>query len=193
VGAATVRIQRLVGDAVVQTDLFTNPDGTWALPNVQGGRYRIRAWRAPDLAIVDPVVVFLGATDVRNVPISVNRYTGVTAVASIAPNPPPVDDPANLVVQARTQAVDPEGVVRASPIAGATLQLSGSGSWSASPSGANSADGQGTARWQVRCLASGAQPLSVTVNGTDTFPLNLAACQEPVTTTIAPATTTTVR
>jgi hypothetical protein len=73
VGSATVRVQRLVGDAVLQTDLATNPDGSWTLPNVQGGRYRVRAWRAPDLALVDPVVVFLGATETRDVPISVSR------------------------------------------------------------------------------------------------------------------------
>jgi hypothetical protein len=190
VGAATVRIQRLVGDAVVQTDLSTNPDGTWSLPNVQGGRYRIRAWRAPDLALVDPVVLFIGATETRSVPISVGRFTGVSAAASIAPNPPPLDDPANLVVQARTQSVDADGGVRVTPIRGATLQLSGSGAWSASPTGAVTADGQGVGRWQVRCTSAGPQPLSVTVNGTDSFPLNLGACTEPTTTTTAgPATT----
>lgn len=190
VGGATVRLQRLVGDAVVQTDVFTNPDGTWTLPNVQGGRYRIRAWRAPDLALVDPIVIFLGATENHRVSISVSRYTGVSAVASIAPSPPLVDDPANLVVQARNQQVDDQGVVRATPIAGAALLLSGSGSWAATPGGTQAADGNGIARWRVTCQASGAQPLSVTVNGTATFPLNLPPCTEPVTTTIGTTTTT---
>ena len=123
-------------------------------------------------------------------PISVRRFAGVAAVASIAPSPPPVDDPANLVVQARTQSVDAEGVVRATPLPGATLQLSGSGSWTASPGGSLTADGQGIGRWQLRCHASGSQPLSVTVNGADSFPLNLPACQEPTTTTVATATST---
>ncbi|MCU1463879.1 MAG: hypothetical protein JWO37_3954 [Acidimicrobiales bacterium] len=191
VGAAVVRVQRLVGDAVVQTDVATNPDGTWALPNVQGGRYRIRAWRAPDLALVEPVVLFIGATEARSVPISVGRFTGVSAVASIAPNPPVVGDPANLVVQARTQAVDAEGVVRASPLPGATLELSGSAAWSVASGGAVTADGQGVGRWEVHCTAAGPQPLSVTVNGTDSFPLNLAACTEPTTTTTAGAPPTT--
>ena len=191
VGSATVRVQRLVADAVVQTDVRTNPDGTWALPNVQGGRYRIRAWRTPDLALVDPVVFFLGATETRNVPINVGRYTGVSAASTIAPNPPSVDDPANLAVQARTTSVDPEGVVRSTAIPGATMQLSGSGAWSASPSGAVTADGQGVARWQVKCQAPGQQSLSVTVNGTDSFPLNIAPCAEPTTTTTAGPTTST--
>lgn len=190
VGAATVRVQRLAGDAVVETDVVTAADGSWSLPNVQGGRYRIRAWRAPDLALVDPVVVFLGATETRHVPISLSRYTGLTAVASIAPSPPPVGQPANLVVQARSQMVDSDGVVRATPIAGATLQLTGSGSWTASPNSIQTADGQGSARWRVECRDPGTQPLSVTVNGSDTLPLSLPACTEPVTTTIGTTTTT---
>jgi hypothetical protein len=89
-------------------------------------------------------------------------------------------------------AVSGDGVVHVTPIAGATLQLSGAGSWTASPGGAVTADGQGIGRWQVRCGAAGSQPLSITINGTDTFPLNLAPCAEPTTTTTGPGPATTV-
>src|SRR4051794_13073442 len=50
VPGATVHVERLVGDTVLAIDVATNPDGTWRLDNIKGGRYRLRAWRAPDLA-----------------------------------------------------------------------------------------------------------------------------------------------
>ena len=36
---------------------------------------RVRAWRAPDLALVQPVVFFLGSTETRPVPIDLARFT----------------------------------------------------------------------------------------------------------------------
>src|SRR5205807_2321830 len=84
---AVVHIERLVGSAVGTMDIPTNPDGTWSVPNVLGGRYRVRAWRAPDLALTEPAVFFLGATDSKQVALPLTKYDGRSAMAAIAPRP----------------------------------------------------------------------------------------------------------
>ena len=201
---ATVRIERLVGDAVASADVFTAPDGTWAAPGVLGGRYRLRAWRVPDLALTKPVVFFLGADEQRAVDLLATRYSGTAVSGSIAPNPPIVDEPANLVVRVAQQSVEGDGVVRAAPIAGVQVELVGSGDWRVETENPGFTDFQGDVQWQVRCRSSGQQPLGVMVNG-EAFSLTLPACQHAfvednpdedpsaTSTTIRRATSTTVR
>src|SRR5437899_8320268 len=47
VGGATIHVERLVGDAVASQDFPSNPDGTFTIPTLLGGRYRVRAY-VPD-------------------------------------------------------------------------------------------------------------------------------------------------
>src|SRR5207253_6341313 len=105
VPGATVHLERLVGTAFVATDVATNPDGTWKLDNIKGGRYRVRAFRAPDLALVAPQVFFLTGAETRTLPPQVAHSGGTNVSAAIAPNPPWPDEPASLVVHAATAAV----------------------------------------------------------------------------------------
>src|SRR5262249_8051564 len=49
VGGATVHVDRLVGDAVGSVNVAAQADGVWNLPGILGGRYRVRAWRSPDM------------------------------------------------------------------------------------------------------------------------------------------------
>jgi hypothetical protein len=174
---ATVRIERLVGDAVAAAEVFTGPDGAWTAPGVLGGRYRVRAWRVPDLALTKPVVFFLGADEQRPVDLLVNRYSGTAVSGSMAPSPPLLDEPANLVVRVAQQSVDPTGVVRAAPISGVMVELVGSGDWRVDTENPSFTDFNGDVGWQVRCRSAGSQPLGVLVNG-EAFPLTLPACQE---------------
>jgi hypothetical protein len=174
---ATVRLERLVGDAVASADVFTAPDGTWAAPGVLGGRYRLRAWRVPDLALTKPVVFFLGADEQRAVDLLATRYSGTAVSGSIAPSPPLVDEPANLVVRVAQQSVEGDGVVRAAPISGVQVELVGSGDWRVDTENPSFTDFQGDVQWQVRCRSSGQQPLGVIVNG-EAFPLTLPECQD---------------
>src|SRR5207248_2824996 len=103
--------ERLVGDGVGSADIISQADGTWAAPNVLGGRYRVRAWRAPDLALTTPQLLFVGSTETKALSLRVDRYTGTGVQAAIAPSPPVVGEPANLVVSVTTRSVDDKGVV----------------------------------------------------------------------------------
>jgi hypothetical protein len=194
VPGAIVRLERLVGDAVGRADVATDAAGLWKAENLIGGRYRVRAFRPPDLAQTQPEIFYLGATENRSLVLPVAQHNGVAVVASVAPNPPVIDEPANLVVRLTTQRVDGEGVVVNTPSAGDSLELQGSGDWSVQSPNPQSTDGGGEVVWRVRCRSSGEQPLSVQVNSDQAFSLNLPACVEPppeTTTTEPPATTTT--
>jgi uncharacterized protein YceK len=195
VGGADVHIERLVGDDVGATDVIALPDGTWSLVGVLGGRYRVRAWRSPDLDLIAPEIFFLNGTDTKSLTLTLQPYTGNNALAAIAPNPPIIDQPATLAVQITSQTVDGRGSVRAQPVANASVQLSGSSSWAISNPNPSVTGADGMAIWQVVCSQLGPQPLTALVNNTDTYPLTIAPCSPPPpppTTTTAPGSTTSI-
>ena len=194
VPGAVVHLERLVGDAVASMDVVTDGTGRYAAAGVLGGRYRVRAF-APhpvDLAQTQPALIFVAATESKVQDLQVNHFTGTTVVGVIAPSPPPVGDPANLVVQVTTQQVDPKGIVRGAPIVGASVLLAGSANWTVNGPNSELTDGSGRVTFQVVCNAEGSQPLQAVVGGAQTFPLDIAGCALPpptTTTTLPPPTT----
>jgi len=179
VPGATVRIERFVGDEVASAEVLST-DGTWSLPSVAGGRYRVRAWRAPDLAQVEPTLVFVDARRAAPVELTVSTFSGPFPSPALAPNPPVVGAPANLVVLVAQRSVDSTGVVRAVPMPGTQVTLAGSGGWQVRSINPTVTDATGNGRWELTCRAGGAQSLSITINGVETFPLTLPPCVEPV-------------
>jgi hypothetical protein len=190
VAGAVVHLERIVDAGTAVVDIRTNADGTWRAPNILGGRYRLRAYLAPELALVKPSVFFLGGTEKKSLAITLQRYTGLVATSSIAPSPPYVDEPANLAVRIATQSVDEGGVVRSVGSSGLAVQLVGTGQWRVESPNPTVTDLDGTARWQVRCRAAGVQPLAVLVNDVETLTLTLPACED-LTVVSEPADTTT--
>lgn len=187
VGGAVVHLERIVDDSVGSADVVTNPDGTYAVTAVLGGRYRVRAFKpAPDnLAIVRPEIFFLGGDENKPLNLAMDRYSGAAVAAAIAPSPPVAGESANLVILVTQQSVDGKGIVRAAPLAGARVELFASGDWRVESTNAQSTDGAGVARWQVRCQSAGDQPIAVVVGDADSFPVATGPCAE------APPTTTT--
>jgi hypothetical protein len=194
---ANVRVERLVGDGVARMDLLSGEDGAWSVPNVLGGRYRVRAWRAPDLAMVEPSFVFVGYNENAPVEQKVERFLGTHAVPAIAPSPPVVGQPANLAIQVTSRNVDAEGVVRGNPVVGVPVEVASTG-WSVVPPAATLTDAASQGRWTVVCRQPGVQPLRLVVNGVEPFEVALPACVEPAPppappTTAAPGAPTTTR
>lgn len=180
-GGATVRVERMVGESAAGHDVPVAADGTWSLPGVLGGRYRVRAWRAPDLAVVVPAFVFAGAAEAVHVELRLERHIGITPKPAVAPARPLVGETTDLVVQVTSRSVDDSGIVRGVPIAGATMELAPGGGWTVRPPNPAVADSTGRARWEIVCGGPGAQPLRLVVNGTEQFQLALPACVEPPT------------
>ena len=185
-----VRVEHLVGDQVASTDVVTLADGTWQLDNIVGGRYRVRAWRQPDLVTAAPMLFFLGGQEKRMLSLTLHQEQGTAVVSSIAPRPPPVDDPANLVVQVTTRSVDDQGIVRQAGVPGVTVDLAGSSAWLVQTTNPAVTDADGRVAWRVECREAGDSSLGVSVNG-ESFPLSLPGCADaPPPTTSPPATIT---
>lgn len=129
VPGATVRVERLVGGGQVGRDLSSGPDGTWTLDRVPGGRYRVRAFLPPSLAQPRPDVRFLADGDEHRFDLVVEDQGGLVVRADLAPDRPPVGSAVNLAVLVATRTVDLDGVVRAAPVTGVLVELTGFGRW----------------------------------------------------------------
>jgi hypothetical protein len=171
-----VHLERLVGDGVASVEVPTAADGSWNVQHVLGGRYRIRAYQVPSLGMARAQVFFVESPKAKPVVLKVERFDGVKVDTAIAPNPPVVGTPANLVVRLTTRTVLPGGTVQATPAVNETVTLSGSGSWSTSTANPSFTDAAGQATFEVTCGATGPQPLSVQLTTGDLVPLDLPGC-----------------
>jgi hypothetical protein len=175
VPGATVRVQRLVGDSLVTTDVVSRANGTWRLDQIKGGRYRVRSWRTPDLTQGPPQVFFLEGSEDKAVNLVVERKHGTLVSAGMAPVPPFVGQTTSLVVGLRARTVDGLGVVRSIPLANVEVTLAVFGDWRLLSANPVITDPGGRARWQLSCRSIGPQGLAVVV-GPETFPLRLPGC-----------------
>lgn len=174
---ATIHIERIVEGAVGAMRIQSAEDGTWSLPQLLGGRYRLRAWRAPDFAQTSWTAVFVGSSETKSVQLRVRDVGGLHVAASIAPDPPRLGEPANLVVQVSYKTVDDGGVVRAAPQAGVRAELLTSAGWRVDSANPATTDAEGLVAWSLRCRGTGRQPLAVTI-GSQTVPLEVSNCDE---------------
>ena len=191
VPGAVVRVERFVDDFFTHADVVTRPDGTFTADGIAGGRYRVRAWRVPDLVVDKPVVFFLEDGKAQPVNFTLSRRDGYVVRASIAPSPPFEDEPANLAIAVSTRVVDPNGIVRSGPAPNVPVDLVLPADWFTSSNDPTVTDAAGRAAWQVLCSRSGTSGVAVVI-GDRTFDLGVPACAaEPPPTTRPPSSTTT--
>jgi hypothetical protein len=145
-------------------------------PGILGGRYRVRAWRSPDLALTTPQILYLGGKDSQNLTLTLSRYTGLAVASNIGPNPPVVGVVADVAVLVTSQIVDAQGFVRGASVPGASVSLFATGAWLAASPTDTVSDSNGRADFRLVCQATGQQPLSIQVNGVNVFQLQLPAC-----------------
>ncbi len=176
VAGAVVGIDRLVGDAVASGYVNSAADGSWEAVGLLGGRYRVRAWAVPDLSQVEATLVFVPSTGDPLAPLElrlepIGRYV---AEAVVAPDPPVVGRPANLVVRLSRRQIDSDGFVRTTPQAGATWRLVAEGKWTLQ-SGTSVGDAAGRTTYRLVCEAPGTQPIAIVFEG-ETMPLAVPDC-----------------
>lgn len=207
---ATVRIERLVAGREIVTDLVTGPDGRFALTGVPGGRYRVRAFLAPTLAQLQAEVRFLADREDHEFALVVEQQGGLVVRADVAPEAPTVGAAVNLVAVVSTRSVDTDGVVRWSPVVGASVELGGLGRWilrdddatttttSESPSLTTTStttfrslspvartDGSGRVRYELECVEAGTPGLFLQVPVRTAAPPSTTPT-DPTATTAAP-------
>ena len=152
---------------------------------ILGGRYRIRAWRAPDLALTTPQILFLEAKQTRNLGLQLSRYQGVSASSITSPDPPVVDAPVTLTAVVTSVSVSSEGIVSSVPLPNASVSLTVGAGFTLT-SGPSFTNAQGRAAFLLRCQATGQSSVDLTVNGTQTFTLPVRPCVAPPSTTTTP-------
>lgn len=169
-------------------EAFALEDGTYRFDQVLGGRWRIRAWKTPELATLDDATFFLGYTENRQLDLKVKAATDYVVTSSLAPNPPFTGSPVEVAVLVMSQAVDEDGVVHRSPVAGAAVTLNIVGRWSLAGEATEATEFNGRAAWTLTCLDPGPQQIIAVVGGRD-WPLSLPACLDPASTSTTTATT----
>lgn len=174
VDGATVRVERLVGKAVATADVTTF-GGAWQLPAVLGGSYRVRAFKAPDLAQSPVEVFFLAADERRVVDFKLTAAGGDRITAVINPNPPKVDQSATLTISVGTGRVDDQGRPALTPRPGVTLILAPGAGYALESVPQAVTDGNGSATWRLHCVVEGTTSMSLTV-GSGVTSVNLPPC-----------------
>jgi hypothetical protein len=173
-------------------EALSGPDGGYRLEQLLGGRWRIRAWRAPDLATLDVPTFFLAAKETKGLDLKVKAVDELTVTSRMAPDPPLLGSPAELAVMVLSQTVSPEGALSRSPATAAPVSLELAPAWSLQSENAQTTDHRGTVRWTMICSEEGQQAVRVLVFGRS-FPLNVPSCLDPAstttTTTLPPSTT----
>ena len=186
VDGATVRIERLVGKLVAPADVTTNGGGSWQMPSILGGSYRVRAFKAPDLGQSPVESFFLAANERKTVDLKLPAVGGERITATVSPNPPRVDQGASVTVQVGVGRVDDQGRPSLTPRPGVLLTLTGGQGIVVESSPQVVTDGNGSGVWNIRCSAEGASTLALTV-GSGVTSVKLPACAAAA----APAPTTT--
>lgn len=175
---ATVRVERLVDDeAAASTTVQSGPDGRWGVEGVNGGRYRLRAWKAPDLAQLTPAVVFVSVGESPPVDLPVLRYPGDgNVVAQVSPEQPMLGQPAIVVVSVSNGGVDTEGILRAQVRQAVPVGLGVSANVAIISSPVAVTDGNGNAGFQIVCNQPG-PIVAVTIVDAVQRPVSLPACR----------------
>jgi len=178
VGGAVVHAERLVGEAVATKDVVSNADGTYAVANVLGGRYRVRAYQPSpaNLAQTTPALLFVGARESKLLNLQIDLFSGLSLSFALAPSQLVVGQSANLVVQVTNQSVDAKGVVSGLGIPAAKVQMVPGDGLVVDTVNPGLTDGAGRAAFGVHCATVGSPAMSAVVNDQVTFPLAMPPC-----------------
>jgi hypothetical protein len=189
VAGATVEADRLVGDSVATIHTTTAADGSWSLVSIMGGRYRVRAWQQPSLAMTAPQILFLGGTETHTLTMQLTAFTGPVVASAFAPANPQVGQIDNLVIQVTNPTVGADGVVHNLPDVGISVTLTDGPEWQVYNGNPLPTDATGQVLFQVSCQAAGPLALSAQVGTGTAVNLQLPECVPAPTTTVPPPTT----
>ena len=175
VEGAIVRVERLVGKAMVSVDVTTTAGGSYALSTILGGSYRVRALKPPDFASSPVEAFFLAAQERKVLDLKMPAAGGERITATVSPNPPRVDQTASLTIQVGTGRVDDQGRLSITPRPGVLLTLTPGAGLALEGTPQALTDGNGSVTWRFRCVTEGASTFQLTV-GTGTTPVTIPAC-----------------
>ena len=193
VEGAVVRIERLVDKSIASIDVTTDAQGRYRLNRVQGGRVRIRAYRSPDLAALEPIVTFASGEFKQDV--NLKRYDQTSIQWSLAPSEPRLNEPANIVVQVSRQDVGADGVLRQVPVPSVGVTVTPLGLLQTDLIQETLTNERGRVQFALRCLGVGGSDLQVALATGESAQISPPSCRDATTTTqatVAPTTLATI-
>lgn len=167
---ATVRLERLVGDAVQRIDVVTAEDGTFTAANLPGGRYRVRAWLAPSYTVAEPEVFYLADGDDHELHLQAGELDGIVVRAATLPTTPYQGQGVNISVWVADRTVDADGTSREKPRPGVRVTLSVSGLSEVDPGAVRTTDSGGVAVFEFSCERAGAVSVTALVGASAPSP-----------------------
>lgn len=189
VPGAVVRAERLVGDIVQPFDVRTGADGAFELSGVPGGRYRVRAFLPPTLAMDEPQIFYQPDFEERELRLVVEPFTGLIVRGDTAPQSPIVGYGVNLAVRVTERRVDDDGIAREVPVPGTPIRVIATG-WTSLGSDSAITGADGTAVFEYRCDRVGAVSVTAYVGAPEEpFSLDVPGCSPVPTTTTTTSTT----
>ncbi|MCU0269464.1 MAG: carboxypeptidase-like regulatory domain-containing protein [Acidimicrobiales bacterium] len=176
VGGAVVRLERFVGDEVGTVEVTANGSGAWEAAGLLGGRYRVRAWRTPNLATLESQTTFLAESDDVRLDVALQRRDGQGLQAALDVADPKVGRTVTVRALLTQESVNGNGIVEGVGVAGTQLELALQGGYRFVSSGATATTGgDGFATWQVACTTPGTHGITVSGAGLTTS-VTLPAC-----------------
>lgn len=170
VEGSVVRLERFVGEDFGVLNIPVKKDGTWEAKDIRGGRYRVRAFKKPNLATVEPQPFFLAADKGEgNVDLTMERHEGQLLQGALDVPEPHVGEKVVLRALLTEETVDDDGVVRGHGIPAAAVQVSVLGGVAVVGSDLSATDESGFAIVTVVCTAEGVNGVNITSSGLTTL------------------------
>ncbi|MEL7207874.1 MAG: carboxypeptidase-like regulatory domain-containing protein, partial [Actinomycetota bacterium] len=161
VPGAEVLLERFVGDQRASLVVRTDRDGRYRALNVFGGRYRIRAWKSPELALTQPVLEFFRDDEETVTDLRLTRHEGLTVQAVVDRSSALVGDAATITALVTDETVDERGIVVAPAAVGEAVDLDVRGPWALDGGAGAVTDGDGRVTWTVTCEQPGSGVFTV--------------------------------
>jgi hypothetical protein len=186
VAGAKVRIERLVGTQTATTIVDADAEGKYRIENVTLGRIRVRAWRAPDLAMADDDVLFT-KNEVGH-SLKMESFGRTDVQWALSPAVLRSGKQANVVVQVTTRVVGEDGLISVTALSGVGVSILPLGSLVPTEVGERITNEVGRATFTLRCEAVGDTNLDVRLAIGGHAILKPPQCQEQLVVTAAPTT-----
>ena len=152
IAGATVGIQRVTSEGVGELQVPTNGEGKWAVDRMLGGTYRVRAWI--------PGISTTGGSEVRYIEEDEKAEFAFTILA-VDPTPSIefvhggaiyAAHSGSVAMVMTSRAVDENGVIVTSPMAGALVTVQTTFGVNVASSPIQLTDANGTASFTLTCL-----------------------------------------
>ncbi len=162
VEGATVRLERVTVYTEQRMETSTNDEGYWQVRSLSGGRYRIRAWRQPDLAAAEPGAVFVENGGTANVDLALEQPARFDLRLADAPALPRFGEESRFTFRVTSGSVNENGQVAPLPLEGVAIDFPSTDRWVTVGADEGSTDADGRATWTAECAALGSESVTVT-------------------------------